>query len=101
VAKRTVVWTETAIKQRRNILEYWVIKNKSTLYSEKLIQLIRKQIKSIEKSPYSFRKADYPNIHLAVIGHFSLYYKIAITEIIIVALWDNRQDPVKLYKIIK
>ena len=76
MAKRTVVWTETAVKQRRYILEYWVNRNKSTVYAEKLILHIQQKIKSIEKSPDSYRKTDYPDTHVAVMGHFNIYYKI-------------------------
>ena len=70
MAKRTVVWTETAVKQRRYILEYWVNRNKSTVYAEKLILHIQQKIKSIEKSPDSYRKTDYPDTYVAVMGHF-------------------------------
>jgi len=101
VAKRTVIWTDTAVKQRRYILEYWVNRNKSTLYAEKLILHIQQKIKTIEKSPDSYRKTDNPDTHIAVMGHFNIYYKITNSQIIIVAFWDSRQDPLKLYKIIK
>ena len=43
MAKKSVVWTETAIKQRREILKYWTIRNKSSAYSEKLIGLINER----------------------------------------------------------
>jgi plasmid stabilization system protein ParE len=58
MAKRTIVWTETAAKQRRQILKYWTERNQSTTFAEKLI------------------------------------------EIIVMAFWDNRQDPKKLLKAI-
>ena len=44
MAKKFVVWTETAIKQRREILKYWTKRNGSTVFAEKLIRLIAKQI---------------------------------------------------------
>lgn len=49
MAKKSVVWTETAIKQRREILKYWTIRNQSTLYAKKLIELIKKRIDLILK----------------------------------------------------
>ncbi len=101
MAKRTVIWTETAVKQRRHILAYWINRNKSTIYSEKLIRLIQQKVKAIERSPESFRKTDYINTMIASMGHFSIYYQSTSIKIIIVAFWDNRQDPSKLLKIIK
>jgi hypothetical protein len=31
-------------------------------------------------------------------GHFSLYYMVDEYQIIVMAFWDNRQDPEKLLK---
>ena len=49
MAKRNVIWTETAAKQRRQILKYWTERNNSTIYSLKLIKITAKHIKVIEK----------------------------------------------------
>jgi hypothetical protein len=49
MAKRTVVWTETAALQRREILKYWVKRNGTTTYAEKLIKLTAEQIKNNPK----------------------------------------------------
>ena len=47
MAKRIVVWTETAARQRREVLKYWSKRNGSTTYAEKLIHLTTRQIKII------------------------------------------------------
>lgn len=101
MAKKFVVWTETAIKQRREILKYWTKRNGSTVFAEKLIRLIAKQIKVIEKHPESFREADFPNTRESAFGFFSLYYRITEEQLIIMAFWDNRQDPNKLLLLIQ
>jgi hypothetical protein len=36
----------------------------------------------------------------SAMGHFSLYDKITPGHIIVMAFWDNRQDPKKLFKAI-
>jgi plasmid stabilization system protein ParE len=96
MAERIVVWTETATRQRREILKYWVTRNGTTTYAERLIKLTARQIKIISKNPFSFKKADYPDTHVSAMGHFSVFYKITSEKIIITAFWDNRQDPKKL-----
>jgi len=101
MAKRTVVWTETAARQRREILTYWVKRNESTLYAEKLIKLVSKQVKVIQSNPKLFRRADFPGTHVSVIGHFSIFYTYTKTMLIITAFWDNRQDPKKLLDMLK
>lgn len=101
MAKRTVVWTETAARQRREILKYWVKRNQTTTYAEKLIKLISEQIKVILTNPKLFKKADFPDTHVSALGHFSIFYKYTKDSLISTAFWDNRQDPKKLLDIFK
>ena len=93
MAKRIVVWTHTASKQRREILKYWTIKNGSTVYAEKLIGLIKDRIKTIQNNPRAFKLTTFEEVRVSALGHFSIYYKITEKELIVVAFWDNRQDP--------
>lgn len=100
MAKRAIVWTETAIKQRREILKYWTLRNQSSDYAEKLIKLIAKRTKVIVESPEAFKMADFPETRVSALGHFSIFYKVSATQLIITAFWDNRQDPKELLKLI-
>ena len=101
MAKRTVVWTITASKQRREILRYWTEKNGSTLYAAKLIKIVKIRIQTISRNPDAFKPTSFNDVRVSSMGHFSLYYKINETELIVVAFWDNRQDPKKLLEKIK
>ena len=98
MAKRTIVWTNTAAKQRRQILKYWTERNQSTAFAEKLIEITAKHLKVISKNPEAFKETEFDNLRESAMGHFSLYYKITETQIIVMAFWDNRQDPKKLLK---
>ena len=100
MAKSTVAWTITAVKQRRAILKYWTQKTHSTVYAEKLIKLINKRIKVIAKYPESWKLTSYPDSRISAMGNFSIVYKIAEKGIIVTAFWDNRQEPDKLLEII-
>ncbi len=101
MAERTIVWTETAKKQRRLILLYWTKRNGSSAYSEKLIKLISRQTSTIAKHPKGFKEAEFPDTRESAMGHFSIYYKFSPTQIIITAFWDNRQDPKKLLELLE
>lgn len=100
MAKRTIVWTETAAKQRREILKYWKERNGSSKFAEKIIRLVSNQVKTIEKHPESFRETDFDNTRVSALGHFSIYYRITDDKLIIMAFGDNRQDPSKLLNLI-
>jgi len=101
MAKKSVVWTDTAIKQRREILKYWTVRNKSTTYAEKLIGLIKERINLIIKNPSAGKPTNYLNTREAAMGNFSIYYKIIGSKIFITSFWDNRQDPEKLLKLLQ
>ena|ERR1035437_10434460 len=101
MAKRDVVWTETAARQRREILKYWTKRNGTTVYAQKLIKLTAKQIKIILSNPLLFKKADYPDTHVSAMGHFSIFYKVTNDFLVITAFWDNRQAPKKLLEILR
>lgn len=98
MAKRKIVWTETAAKQRREILRYWTERNRTTTYAEKLIEITAKHLKVISKNPEAFKETEINDVRESAMGHFSLYYKITPDQIIVMAFWDNRQDPKKLLK---
>lgn len=100
MAEKIIVWTDTAIKQRREILKYWTIRNKSTSYAEKLIKLTKNHLQIIQKSPKAFKETDVKKVRESAMGHFSVFYKVTRDRIIIVAFWDNRQNPNKLFEII-
>lgn len=101
MVKKAIVWTETAIKQRREILKYWTIRNKSTVYAEKLINLINDRTKLISQIPEAGKPTNHLDTREAAMGNFSVYYKNSETQIIITSFWDNRQDPEKLIKLLK
>jgi hypothetical protein len=96
MAKRTIIWTETAAKQRRLTLQYWTNRNKSSEYPKKLISVIADQLQIISDNPFIFKQTEIDSIRESALGHFSLYYSFNDKEIIVMAFWDNRQDPEKL-----
>jgi plasmid stabilization system protein ParE len=100
MAKRTIVWTETAAKQRREILRYWTERNKSTAYAEKLIEITAKHLKIISNNPKAYKETEIKGVRESAMGHFSLYYKITFDKLIVMAFWDNRQNPDNLLKAI-
>jgi len=96
-----VVWTKTARNQRQSILEYWAQRNGNKKYSKKISLLIRNRIKFIVDFNYLGKETDYGSIRVTSAGHFMLFYKVYTDKIIIMSLWDSRQDPDKLYDVLK
>ena len=101
MAKQDVVWTRTADLQFVGILDYWVKRNKSPYFSKRLISVVSQRIKQIAENPFLYKSISSENIRTTSIGNYSIYYKITDKLIIIMAFWDDRQDPDKLLKILE
>jgi hypothetical protein len=65
------------------------------------VKLTSEQIKVIQSNPKLFIKADFQDTHISALGHFSIFYKFTKYFLIITAFWDNRQNPKKLFNILK
>ncbi len=100
MVERTVIWTATAEIQFENTLRFWSAKTNSNSFSIKLNETVDSYIKSILQSPNLFKASKFRNVRAATIEHFTLYYKNELENLIIVAFWDNRQNPKKLWKIL-
>ena len=101
MAKKSVTWTQTAITQRRKILKYWTLRNKSTTYAEKLIVLIKERTDLIAKHPELGKPTNHSETRVVAMGNFSIYYKSLDNRIFITSFWDNHQNPDKLLKLLK
>jgi plasmid stabilization system protein ParE len=98
---KTVVWTDTAVRQRRKILLYWTKRNKSSSYSKKLISEISERVQFILINPDAYINTNFLDIKTSTLGHYNIFYKITPDNLIVVALWDNRQNPKTIFKILK
>jgi plasmid stabilization system protein ParE len=54
MAKRKIVWTNTAARQRREILKYWADRNQNYIYASKLIEVTKSHLNVIVKNPKAF-----------------------------------------------
>ncbi len=100
MAKLFVRWTETAARERKEILKHWTKRNGSATFAKKLIRLVSRRIAMIQKHPESFKAVDFPNTRESAMGHFSIFYQVRNRQLIITAFWDNRQDPKKLLSVL-
>ncbi len=97
MAKR-IVWTNTARKARRDILEYWIKHNGTNTYSKKLSTLFRIKVALLQSGHYLGKPTDFNDVRVSLVSHFSIFYKVRDEEIVIVGIWDNRRNPDDLHK---
>jgi plasmid stabilization system protein ParE len=95
-----LIWTDEAYKNLQHIVEYleefWTSKE-----IRKFAKLLDRQLSLIKKNPELYPYSDKSgHIRKSVLTkQTTLYYKVLKTEIYLVSLFDNRQNPnrLKLY----
>jgi plasmid stabilization system protein ParE len=95
---KRVVWTNTAKKARREILEYWIERNGTNTYSKRLSKLFKIKAALLQTGRYLGKPTDFKDVRVSLVSHFSIFYKVRGDEIIIVGLWDNRRNPDDLHR---
>jgi toxin YoeB len=99
MAKRKIVWSDSAKKRLYGILEFYIERNRSKSYSTKLYKLFNKEVKILLKYPDLGLKTSEESIRGLIIDTYIIYYEVTDDKIIIHTIWDCRQDPYS--KIIK
>lgn len=92
MAGRTIVWTQKANQERKDILAYWIKRNQSKTYSIKLNKLIKETVQLAAQYPTTGRKTTMKNVRVKVIRDYLLFYEINSTTLIVLTLWDSRRD---------
>jgi len=92
MAKRKIAWTQKANAERKDILEYWINKNKSKTYSIKLNKLFVESLKILSEHPNIGRQTSDNNTRVRIVRDYLIFYEVTKTEIIIQSIWDGRRE---------
>jgi toxin YoeB len=88
-----IIWTLKAKNQLISILNYFAERNKNKTYSLKLHKKIKTEILVILKQPNVGKQTDILNVRGLIIENYIVFYELQDTNIIILNIWDSRQNP--------
>lgn len=92
MVKRKIIWTKSAIVERKKILMYWNNRNLSTTYSKKLNKLFSENVKLLSTYPEIGRVTNNGKTHIKIVRDYLIFYEFNQYEIIIQSIWDTRRD---------
>ncbi|MEP4534117.1 MAG: type II toxin-antitoxin system RelE/ParE family toxin [Cyclobacteriaceae bacterium] len=92
---KEIKWTTKSIIDRVNIYKYWLERNQSNSYPEKLEKLFEKSAEIISQFPYIGTRTDYRDIYSKIVRDYKIFYRVNSDEIQILRVWDTRQHPDK------
>jgi len=93
MAKRKIVWSNRAKIRLFAILDFYIVRNNSKIYSIKLQKLISKEVNLLLKQPDLGLKTTEDTTRGLIIENYIVYYEITDDKIIIHTIWDSRQNP--------
>lgn len=96
---KSVIWSPRAQKDRKQILDYWRNHNQSVTYSKKLDRKFREAIILIKHYPKIGKLTEDHKARIKIVKDYLLIYEENENTIILLTIWDTRQDRVKLEKI--
>lgn len=96
MAKRKINWTRKSNLERKNILDYWIKRNKSKTYSIKLNKLFLDTIKQVSEHPTIGRKTEFQNVRVKIVQDYLLFYEYTPTHLKVLSIWDGHRDEKKL-----
>jgi toxin YoeB len=92
---KKIKWTTRSLFDRTNIYRYWLNRNKSNEYSEKLESLFERSANVIANFPQIGTETKYRDVFAKVVKDYKIFYRIENDEIQILRVWDTRQLPNK------
>jgi toxin YoeB len=98
---KQIIWSQRAQADRKQILEYWRNRNKSNTYSKNLDKRFREVLNIIRDYPQIGKQTDDQKARIKIVKDYLLIYEETKDSIILLTIWDSRQDPQKIEKILK
>jgi plasmid stabilization system protein ParE len=92
MAKR-VVWSSRADWIFTKILEFYIERNGTKTYSQKLNNEVLSIVSILSKQPFLGIKTDIENLRVIIKGDLKIFYQIEMDKILIHLVWDCRQNP--------
>jgi len=97
---KRIIWSSKAELIYSGILKFYIQRNGSKTYSKKLNIEVKKLVLLLSRHPFLGKKSSLSNVRVLIKGNYKIIYKIYPNELVILLVWDNRQDPGKLKDIL-
>ncbi len=93
MAQHKIVWSIEAKNDLTAILEFYIFRNGTSVYSKKLNSKINRSIRLLSKNPFLGVRTDDPDIRALITSDYQIIYEVFEKIILIIMIWDCRRDP--------
>lgn len=88
-----VEWSVEAQLDLSDILEFYINRNGTSIYSKKLYSRIKKSIKLLSKHPFLGKLTENAHVRALITGDYQIIYEVFDNLILIIMIWDCNRAP--------
>ena len=93
MVKRKIEWLAEAKLDLKDILDFYIERNGSAVYSKKLSSRFTNSIQLLAKNPLIGIKTGFDNVRSLIKDDYQIIYEIFDISILILIIWDCRRNP--------
>jgi plasmid stabilization system protein ParE len=93
MAKIKIEWSSEARLDLFDILDFYIRRNGTAVYSKRLNSKINNSIKLLSRNPLIGTKTDLDSVRALITGDYQIIYEIFDQLILIMMVWDCRRNP--------
>ncbi len=93
MAQKKIIWSGSAGRELISILDFYIQRNGTTIFSEKLLAEIDTIVSFLPEHPHLGKQTEKEHLRVLIRGMYEIFYRIEPDAIIVVAIWDSRRDP--------
>lgn len=93
MVQRKIIWSVEAKLDLFDILDFYIKRNGSSVYSKKLNLRFQKSVQLISKNPFIGSQTDFDMVRTLIKDDYQIVYEIFDQFILIIMIWDCRRNP--------
>jgi plasmid stabilization system protein ParE len=93
---KRLIWSVRAQNDRKSIFAYWNNRNGSRAYSSKLNRLLLDALSKVCEFSEAGQLADEIAFRSIIVRDYRIYYDVGPDFILVLTIWDTRQNPDEL-----
>jgi toxin YoeB len=92
MVKKAVNWSLRANRDKLEIFEYWINRNRSITYAQKLERLFNEAINLAAIFPDAGTPTNFHNVRYRQVRNFKVFYQLNRESLTVLTIWDDRRD---------
>lgn len=93
MVQQKIIWSVEAKLDLFDILDFYIKRNGSAVYSKRLNLRFQKSVQLISKNPFIGSQTDFEMVRTLINDDYQIVYEIFDQFILIIMVWDCRRNP--------